>query len=69
MGLHNNDGNGRDTRLNVHNLSVKIVGGVRRQCFGLGGFKVFIPCTNLQIWPPLTVNLVGLLLGDVWICI
>ena len=23
---------------------------------------------NLQIWPPLTVNLLGLLLGDGWVC-
>ena len=43
MGLHNNDGKGRDTRLNVHNFSVKIVGGMLRQYFLLGGFKVLIP--------------------------
>ena len=61
MGLHNNDGNGRDTRLNVHNLSVKIVGGVRRQIFWLGGFKAFIKqCTYLQICSPMAVNLLGL---------
>ena len=40
--VYNNDGNGRDTRLNVHDLSVEIVGGVRRQYFGLGVLKAFI---------------------------
>ena len=70
MGLYNNDGNGRDTRLNVHNFSVKIVGCVRRQCLDWGVSRFLSQkFTNLQIWPPLSVNSLGLLIGDGWVCI
>ena len=44
MGLHDNDGNGRDTRLNFHNLSVRIVVGV---CEGnILGWGISMPLSN-----------------------
>ena len=54
MGQHNSDGNGRDTRLNVHHLSVKVVSSVRRQCFGLGVSRFYpknASFNNQFSWP------------------